>query len=212
MVGAMTDPNLADDGDALLADYEASQKRRRLISVGVSVAVLAVLGGLYLWWRATGLPALDPKTTQSVSEALDNLDALPRDLHAMLAAEAMADLERERLPPAMVEAFESVSRVSPMHIDLIVMQPFAEDPDSLRAWTIACPAGASAIAAYTADRNIDKLFADCDLGRWSLIDGTAARRLSAGRLILAHSAWAWLVDHHSETELERRVLRVFLQG
>ncbi|PRQ09150.1 hypothetical protein ENSA7_11400 [Enhygromyxa salina] len=36
--------------------------------------------------------------------------------------------------------------------------------------------------------------------------------MSAGRLILAHAAWGWLVDHHSETELERRVLRVFVQG
>ncbi|WP_276204346.1 hypothetical protein [Enhygromyxa salina] len=42
-------------------------------------------------------------------------------------------------------------------------------------------------------------------------DGTAARRKSAGRLILAHAAWGWL-DHYSETELERRVLRVFVQG
>jgi len=45
-----------------------------------------------------------------------------------------------------------------------------------------------------------------------LTDGTEARRKSAGRLILTHAAWGWLVSHHSETDLERRVLRVFVQG
>jgi hypothetical protein len=212
MVAGMTEPSAVNDDDDLLADFEASRTRGRLIGAAVSVGVLAVVGGLFMWWRATGLPALDPKATKSVSEALDHLDALPREHHAMLAAQAMAELEGERLPPAMVEAFAGVAQVPPEYIDLVVLKPFADDPDSLRAWTVACPAGASAIADYAADRNIDKLFADCDLGRWSLIDGTAARRLSAGRLVLAHSAWAWLVDHHSETELERRVLRVFLQG
>jgi hypothetical protein len=158
------------------------------------------------------LPPLDPEDEEDVREAFDALDTIPDEHHAWLAAATMADLEGERLPKAMVKAFQDASGVPPEMVNLIMMRPFAEDADSLRAWTVACPAGANAIADYAATGDIDKLFADCDLGRWSLIDGTAARRVSAGRLILAHAAWGWLVDHHSETELERRVLRVFVQG
>lgn len=195
-----------------LDDYEAGRRRRLMVGLGVAVFVVALLGALWAWWRATGLPPLDPEMEADVREAMDMLDTIPQEHHAALAAAALADLEAERLPPAMVEAFENIEMVPPEMVGLVAIEPFADDADSLRAWTVACPAGAAAIAHYAETRDIDKLFADCDLGRWSLIDGTAARRLSAGRLILAHATWGWLVEHHSETELERRVLRVFVQG
>jgi hypothetical protein len=200
------------EADDPLMDYEAGQRRRRWIGLVVGVVVVALLGAGWAWWRATGLPPLDPKNEKDVAEALDMLDTLPDDMHAQLAAAAMAELEGERLPAAMVTAFEDAANVPPEMLDLVLIRPFADDADSLEGWTVACSAGAQAIADYGASGDIDKLFADCDLGRWSLIDGTAARRVSAGRLILAHGAWGWLVAHHSETELERRVLRVFVQG
>lgn len=203
----MTEP--ADDP---LDEFAAGQRKRRLIGLGATVAVALVVGGAWAWWRATGLPPIDSETKAEVHEAMDAIDTLPRQHHAPLAAQAMAELEVGRLPPPMVDAFEDVNAVPPSMVSVIVMKPFAEDEDSLRAWTVACRAGADAIAAVAQTGDIDALFADCDLGRWSLIDGTAARRVSAGRLILAHAAWGWLVDHHSETELERRILRVFVQG
>jgi hypothetical protein len=205
----MTEPTEADDP---LMDYQTGQRKRRRIGLVIGVVALALLGAGWAWWRATGLPPLDPEKEQDVSEALKMLDTLPDEHHASLAAAAMAELEGDRLPPAMVSAFEDASGVPPEMLNLVLMRPFAQDADSLEGWMVACSAGAKAIADYAASGDIDKLFADCDLGRWSLIDGTAARRVSAGRLILAHAAWGWLVAHHSETELERRVLRVFVQG
>ncbi|PRQ06142.1 hypothetical protein [Enhygromyxa salina] len=205
----MSEPSDAEDP---LADFEAGQRKRRLIGLGVAVAAVAVVGAGWAWWRATGLPPLDPEAKKEISEAMDTLDTLPREYHSMLAAQAMAELEGERLPAAMVEAFDDAKSVPPDMVSLVLMRPFAEDVDSLEAWTVACPAGADAIAEVAQTGDVNTLFADCDLGRWSLIDGTAAQRLSAGRLILAHAAWGWLVEHHSETELERRVLRVFVQG
>jgi hypothetical protein len=195
-----------------LEDFQAGQRKRRLLGLGVAVAVLAIVAAGWAWWRSTALPPLDPETKQSVREAMDTLDTLPREYHAQLAARAIAELEGERLPEPMLKAFEDAQAVPPGMVNQVLMRPFADDADSLRAWAVACPAGADAIAEVTASGDIDKLFADCELGRWSLIDGTAARRMSAGRLILSHAAWGWLVDHHSETELERRILRVFVQG
>jgi hypothetical protein len=200
------------DADDPLMDYQAGQRRRRRIGLVVGVVVLALLGAAWSWWRATGLPPLDSDKEKDVREAMDMLDTLPDEHHAALAAAAMAELEGERLPAAMITAYEQASGLPPEMANLVLMRPFADDVDSLEGWTVACPAGAKAIADYAASGDIDKLFADCDLGRWSLIDGTAARRVSAGRLILAHATWGWLVAHHSETELERRVLRVFVQG
>jgi hypothetical protein len=205
----MISPSEADEA---LSDYEAGRRKRHLIGFGSTVAIVALLGAGWAWWRSTGLPPRDPEIEKDVREAMDVLDTIPREHHSALAAQAMAELEANRLPPAMVEAFEKVSQVPPEMIGLIAMEPFAEDPDSQRAWGAACEAGVAAIADYARTRDIDELFARCDLGRWSLIDGTAARQLSAGRLILAHAAWGWLVEHHSESELERRVLRVFVRG
>lgn len=201
-----------DDADDPLLDYQASQRRRRWIGLGIGALVLALSGAGWLWWRATGLPPLDPEHEKDVREALDALSSIPPEYHAELAAAAMAELEHERLPPAMVEAFDVAAGVPPEMAGMVLMRPFADDADSLRAWTLACPAGASAVSDSATSGNVEKLFADCELGRWGLIDEAGARRSGAGRLILAHASWAWLVEHHSETELERRVLRIFVQG
>lgn len=205
----MNDPIDIDDP---LPEFEAAKRKRRRISLAITAVTLALLGAAWAWWRATGLPRIPSETEREVREAMDTIDTLPRDMHALLAAEAMVELGRGRLPDPMIEAFEGVQSVPPEMASVIMMQPFADDPDSLEGWSVACPAGVDAIVAVSETGDIDKLFADCHLGRWSLIDGTEARRKSAGRLILAHATWGWLVAHHSETELERRVLRVFVQG
>jgi hypothetical protein len=198
--------------DDTLPEYEAAKRRRRWIGLGISSVVIAGLGVVWAWWRATGLPPVPSETEKQVREALDAINTVPRELQAVLAAECVVELGQGRLPPAMLEAFADVQAVPPEMAGMIMLRPFAEDAESLAGWTVACPAGAAAIAEYGQTGDIDKLFADCHLGRWSLIDGTEARRKSAGRLILAHAAWGWLVDHHSETELDRRALRVFVQG
>jgi hypothetical protein len=200
------------DTDDPLPEYEAAKRKRRWIGLGITTVVIVVLGAAWAWWRATGLPPVPSQTEREVREAMDTIDTLPREHHALLAAQAMVELGRGRLPAAMVEAFADLQAVPPELAGTVMMRPFADDPDSLKGWTVACSAGADAIVQVSETGDIDKLFADCSLGRWSLIDGTAARRMSAGRLILAHAAWGWLVTHHSETELERRVLRVFVQG
>ncbi|NVB39601.1 hypothetical protein G6O69_17295 [Pseudenhygromyxa sp. WMMC2535] len=205
----MTDPASPDDA---LDEFQAARRRQRWTRLAVTAAAFVLAAGLFAWWRLTGLPPLDADKVEEVSKALDDLDHLPREYHALIAAEAMTELEAARLPPAMTEAFASLKMVPPERISAVALQPFADDPESLAAWSVACPAGPAAIAAAGESGDVDALFADCKLGRWSLIDGTAARRLSVGRLVLAHAAWGWLVDHHSETELERRILRIFLQG
>lgn len=205
----MSEPTDLDDS---LSEYEAAKRKRRRISLAITTVTLALLGAAWAWWRATGLASIPSQTEREVREAMDAIDVLPRDQHALLAAQAMVELGHNRLPPAMLEAFEDVQSVPPELSAMIMLRPFADDPDSLKGWTTACSKGAEAIVEYSETRDIDKLFADCHLGRWSLIDGTEARRKSAGRLVLAHAAWGWLVAHHSETELERRVLRVFVQG
>ncbi|HVI00978.1 MAG TPA: hypothetical protein VM869_19810, partial [Enhygromyxa sp.] len=175
----------AIDADDPLPEFEAAKRKRRWISLGITAVVLAVLGAGWAWWRATGLPRIPSETERDVREAMDSIDTLPRELHALLAAEAMVELGRGRLPDAMLEAFEGVQSVPPETATLLMMRPFADDPDSLKGWTVACEAGVAAIVEVSETGDIDKLFADCHLGRWSLIDGTEARRKSAGRLILA---------------------------
>lgn len=196
-----------------LADFADAQRQQRRKRAGILVVALALLGAGWTWWRAGRLPPLDPERVRAAERSLDGLSTALPETHALRAAAVMVELEGERLPAAMVEAFAALEQQPPaQRAGEIMLAPFAEDPDTQQAWSVACPAGVEAIEAYTASRDIDALFADCSLGRWSLIDGTAARRRSAGRLVLAHAAWAWLVDHHSDTELERRALRVFVQG
>ncbi|EDM76783.1 hypothetical protein PPSIR1_18817 [Plesiocystis pacifica SIR-1] len=203
---------MSDADDDPLADFNAAARRRKRLALAGLAALGAALLGLRTWWVATALPGLEDEAVDAATQAMDGLHTVPDDQRAALAALAFAELEEERLPLPMLEAFRAVAAVAPSQVSLVALEPFAHDADSLAAWSVVCDAGPEAITTYVANGDIDQLFADCSLGRWSLIDGHAARRVSGGRLVLAHAAWGWLVDHHSETELERRILRVFVQG
>ncbi len=198
-----------DDTDEL-AQYEAATRRRRLVTLALVALLAAASLGAWAWWRATGLPPLDAERARDVEEALGFARELPPDQRPMFAAAAFAELEQERLPPAMLEAFEAAAGMPPEYADLMMIRPFADDPDSRAAWTSACEAGAAAIADFVRTGDAAGLYARCELGRWGLIDAAAAARVSAARLVLAHAAWAHLDTHHAETELERRVLQLYL--
>src|SRR5690606_15547419 len=94
----MSEPTDADDP---LPEFEAAKRKRRWIGLGITTVVLAVLGVGWAWWRATGLLPVPSQTEQAVRKAMDRLDTLPREQHALLAAEAMVELGSGRLPAAM---------------------------------------------------------------------------------------------------------------
>lgn len=198
-----------DDTDEL-AHFEAATRRRRVVTLAIVGVIAAALLGAWAWWRATGLPPLDAERAREVEKALEIARELPPGQRPEFAAAAFAELERERLPPAMFEAFEAAAGMPPEHANLMMLAPFADDPDSRAAWTSACEAGAAALADFVRTGDSGGLYARCELGRWSLIDAAAAARVSAARLVLAHAAWAHLKTHHAETELERRILQLFL--
>lgn len=198
--------------DDALADFAASQRTQRRKRLAAVCTSLALLGVAWAWWRSGQLPAFDEASARAAERSMDRLSTAAPEQHAQLAASALAQLEQERLPPAMLGVYAELEHTEPARAGALMLAPFERDADARHAWEVACTAGHATLASYADTRDIDALFADCGLGRWSLIDGTAARRRSAGRLVLAHATWAWLVDHHSETELERRLLRVFVQG
>ncbi|KIG17458.1 hypothetical protein DB30_03159 [Enhygromyxa salina] len=124
----MTEPTDSLDPGDPLAGFQAGQRKRRLVGLASTVVVIAVVGGAWAYLRATGLPPLDPELAQDVAEALDCIDTLPREERAQVAAHAMAELEGERLPAAMVEAFRAGSAVPPDMLSLALVRPFRMTP------------------------------------------------------------------------------------
>ncbi|PRQ06588.1 hypothetical protein [Enhygromyxa salina] len=206
----------AETHDAVDADidgYVAAQRRRKLVGAGIAVVIALVGVGGSLVMRADRLPASDAETVKDVREVVDHIQDIPAEMRPELSSYAFAELERERLPAALVGVFEEHSQIPPDMRTPIMLVPFAEDEASLKAWLLACADGKQALAdAMMVADGAAGLFERCELGRFGLISRGELGRVSIGELVATHAAWAYLVKYESETELERRVLRLVLGG
>jgi hypothetical protein len=187
----------------------ARKQRRRAIVVG-GIVVVAIVA-LIAWRQATGLPALDRETEKDVREALPEIEKLPVEVRRSFAAQAISELEHERLPGPLVDAFGSYGGAPPEYAGMLLLEPFAHDAGTREAWELACPAGLAAIADGAAE-GPRATYLRCDLGRLHLIEDEELADVTLGELVACHAAWAWLVDHHADTELERRVFRMLMLG
>jgi hypothetical protein len=78
-------------------------------------------------------------------------------------------------------------------------------------WLIACPDGLNVLAeAGSSGGGATLVHKRCQLGRLGLLGDLELGRASIGTLVITHAAWAHLVEHDSETDLERRLLRAIL--
>jgi hypothetical protein len=185
-------------------------KRRNLIAALGLVVVAGVIAALVVR-RATGLPPIDRETREEVRAALDETHSSPPQLRRALGARAFVELERERLPPGLLSAFEGLDSVPPGMGDMVLLAPFSENEEALHAWTLACTDGADALAeAMTTGKGARGLYARCKLERLGLLGPLELGAVSTGQLVATHASWAYLLEHHAQTKLERRVLRTLL--
>lgn len=201
---------MTDEADEL-DEYQAAARTRRRRAMVVALVVVVVIVAVFAWRRATGLPGLDRETEQSVREALPEIEKLPVEVRRSFAAVALAELEAKRLPAALVEAFDDYGRAPPGYGAMLLLEPFAQDAAVRETWDRACPAGLAAIADGAAE-GPRATFLRCDLARFHLIEGDELAAASLGELVACHAAWAWLVDHHADSELERRLFRMLMLG
>jgi hypothetical protein len=197
----------ADELDEYQIAARTRRRRAALVVLVVVVGIVAVLA----WRRATGLPGLDGETEQNVREALPEIEKLPIEVRRSFAAAALAELEPKRLPAALVDAFDDYGNAPPDYAGIVLLEPFAHDPAARETWELACPAGLAAIADGAAE-GPRATFLRCDLARFHLITDVELAAASLGEVVACHAAWAWLVDHHADTELERRLFRMLMLG
>lgn len=190
---------------------ELGARKRRRIQLLVGLGVVVLILALVVWRRMSGLPSLDRETERDVREALPEIEKLPLEVRRSFAAEAIAELEPERLPTALVEAFDQYAGAPPEYGGMLLLRAFAEDPETRETWELACPAGLGAIADGAAE-GPQATFQRCELARFNLLASDELSRVSLGELVACHAAWAWLKDHHADSELERRVFRMLMLG
>ncbi len=200
----MTDVNELDE-------YDLAARRRKRRTLVVVLLVVTLIVAVLVWRKLTGLPGLDRETEKDVREALPEIEKLPTDVRRSFAGQAIAELEPERLPAAMVEAFDDYAGAPPGYAGMVLLSPFADDEATRATWELACPAGLGAIADGVAE-GPRATYQRCELDRLRLISADEVGRTSLGELVISHAAWAWLVEHHADTELERRLLRMLMLG
>jgi len=194
-----------------LDEFELAARKRRRRSLVIVAAIVAVVVGLLIWRRVTGLPGLDHETEKAVREALPEIEKLSIDVRRAFAAEALVELEPERLPPGLVQAFDDYAGAPPGYSGLVLLRAFTDDAATREAWQLACPAGLDAIADGVA-KGPKATFMRCGLEREGLVGAEEASRVSLGELVACHAAWAWLGAGHAQTELERRLFRMLMLG
>lgn len=201
---------MTGEADELDEYAVAARTSRRRVIVVVSILVVLVVAAI-AWRRATGLPGLDRDTEKEIREALPEIEKLPIEVRRQFAAMAIAELEPKRLPTALVDAFDDYAGAPPEYGGLLLLEPFAEDTATREAWELACPAGLGAIADGAAE-GPRATFVRCDLARFNLLTEQELAGASLGELVACHAAWAWLVEHHADSELERRLFRMLIAG
>jgi hypothetical protein len=196
------------DADAEADEFTASQRRRKQITGVIAIVAVAIVAAVILISRANKLPPLDPKTVANVREALDTV---PAEYHRELAAHALVELEGERLPSGLLRAFESAASAPPGMGGLLLLASIAEDEDARQLWLLACEDGVNALADLGMQGGgAAELYRRCSLDRFGLIGESELGGVAIGELVAAHAVWAHLVEHRSETDLERRVLRAIM--
>ncbi|MFV8754493.1 hypothetical protein ACNOYE_28425 [Nannocystaceae bacterium ST9] len=200
-----------DPGTDELDEYRIAQRRRRRWTLVVGSIAIALIGAGVIWRRMTGLPSLDRETEQDIREALPEIEKLPVEIRRSFAARALAELEPERLPAPMIAALNDYGGAPPHYAGMVLLEPFAHDADTRATWELACPAGLGAIADGAAE-GPRATYLRCELDRLELIEAGEISAASLGELVVAHAAWAWLVEHHADSELERRLLRMLVLG
>jgi hypothetical protein len=189
-------------------EFTAGQRRRKLIGGIIAVVGVAAIATFVLVRRANKLPALDPDEVRDVREALDKI---PPEYRRELAAAAFVQLEGERIPGALLESFEAFNNAPPDMVELVLLRSIADDPDVRSAWLLACPDGLNVLAeAGTSGAGGQHVYERCELSRFGLLGESELGGASMGALVITHAAWAHLVEHDSETDLERRLLRTML--
>lgn len=204
------EPGSSDELD----DYHRVRRRRAFVIVllvSLVSLVMAVLVAALVWWRLTRLPSLDRETEQNVREALGEIEKLPIDVRRSFAAQAIAELETDRLPSALVDAFGDYVEVPPEYAGIVLLEPFAHDVDARASWDLACPVGLAAIADGAAE-GPRVTYVRCELARFNLVKADELVDVSVPELVACHAAWAWLVEHDADSELERRVFRLLMLG
>lgn len=203
----MTEP-LEPAIESDVEDFAAGQRRRKLIAAIVAAVVIAAVAIVVAIRQANKLPSLDPDEVKKIGEALDQI---PAEYRQEVAAAALVELEVGRIPLKLREGFKAISMAPAEMADLLLVEPFANDPESLEAWLLACPDGAAVIAeAAEQGGGARAVYERCELGRLGLLGDSELGGVSLGRLVATHAVWAHLVDHDSEADIERRLLRLIL--
>lgn len=198
--------------DSIDQEFLASQRRRKLLAAVVALVVVAVVATVIAIERANKLPALDPDQVRKVREALDQV---PAEYRRTLAAAALVELEHERLPAELLDALEAFNTAPADMVELVLLRAIADQQAVRDSWLLACPdEGLRVIAeAGTSGGGAALVYQRCELSRLGLLNESelgGASITSVGSLVITHAAWAHLVEHDSETEIERRLLRTIL--
>lgn len=191
----------------------AHDRRARVKWLIATLFALAVVGGTALWWTTRSrLPDPPQKTLESVRAAMPQIRTMRPEVRVAFAGRALADLDVDRLPPKLRDAFGDLETVPPFEMQLVAMRALS-DPAVAALWTNACPAGAHALAEATSLPPLEaahRLYEACDFARFGFLSLREVEGTNASLLALAYTAYAELKSKRALLTEEESLLRVLV--
>jgi hypothetical protein len=186
-------------------------KRRLMIGVGAAALVTVVAAIAY--WQATKSDLPDPPAKDLAGVQSVDFATIDKEHHIPLASQALSELEKDRLPKALVEALARVSHGFREQRTISLMEAFL-DPTVAAEWTKTCPAGPSALAEMS---RLDRLrqarflYEKCDLARIGFLTADEANPTDGVLLATSYVIYDFLSRHRALLPTEERLLRAMLK-
>lgn len=155
--------------------------------------------------------ARDKHAIGDLLEQTDNLASVPDESRAQLAAAALLECEKYRLPQDMLNLLEAYDVPSEQRASAI----FDAIQENMSEWRLVCPNDGDVVihslASAHPEMRASVLFEACDLQRLGLIEESDVGQSDYVSLIVAHLLWDYLKRYNALSEMEKVLIRAMLK-
>ncbi len=144
--------------------------------------------------------------------ALTAISSAPPDMHSVMAAMALSEIETKRLPASLIKPLGELSKVAPEMRAVIISKGISESIEILKS---ACKGSGLETIAMLGKSGPEKGLAivreGCKFDRFNLVS-TPAPGTDPSQYLLGHLVLSYLEDHGGASDNERALIKHLAEG